>query len=124
MLKVVESGAGREAGEQLFELDEIARLGARRMLMAALKTEADDYAERHREERHDPGYPDRRVQSCDDCTGCHERASEREVYTKIAHTVTTIRRLDVRDSTGGIGVRRRRPESTVRSAQVPAGDAK
>jgi hypothetical protein len=42
MLKVVEGEAGREAGEQLFELDEIARLGARRMLMAALKVEADE----------------------------------------------------------------------------------
>jgi len=55
MLKVVESGAGKEAGEQLFELDEIARIGARRMLMAALKTEADDYVERHREERDETG---------------------------------------------------------------------
>ena len=55
MLKVVERGAGREAGEQLFELDEIARIGARRMLMAALKTEADDYVERHREERDETG---------------------------------------------------------------------
>ena len=55
MLKVVESGAGKEAGEQLFELDEIARIGARRMLMAALKTEADDYVERHRAERDETG---------------------------------------------------------------------
>src|SRR5713101_5536260 len=55
MLKVVARGAGREAGEQLFELDEIARIGARRMLMAALKTEADDYVERHREERDETG---------------------------------------------------------------------
>jgi putative transposase len=55
MLKVVESGAGREAVEQLLELDEIARMGARRMLMAALETEADDYVERHREERDETG---------------------------------------------------------------------
>src|SRR5713226_7016327 len=55
MLKVVARGAGREAGEQLFELDEIARIGARRMLMAALKTGADDYVERHREERDETG---------------------------------------------------------------------
>ena len=55
MLKVVESRVGREAGEQLFELDEIARIEARRMLMAALKTEADDYVERHREERDETG---------------------------------------------------------------------
>ena len=53
MLKVVDSGAGREASEQLFELDEIARMGARRMPMAALKTEADDYVERHRVERNE-----------------------------------------------------------------------
>jgi len=55
MLKVVENGTGREAGEQLFELDEIARMGARRMLIAALETEAADYVERHRDERDDEG---------------------------------------------------------------------
>jgi len=55
MLKVVDNGAGREAGEQLFELDEIARMGARRMLIAALATEAADYVERHRDERDDEG---------------------------------------------------------------------
>ncbi len=48
MLKVVENGAGREAEGELFELDEIARMGARRMLIAALETEAADYVERHR----------------------------------------------------------------------------
>jgi putative transposase len=51
MLKVMEKGALREAGRDLFELDEIALAGARRMLMAALKTEAADYVERHRDER-------------------------------------------------------------------------
>ena len=55
MLKVVDNGAGREAGEQLFELGEIARLGARRMLMAALAAEAADYVERHRDERDSEG---------------------------------------------------------------------
>ena len=55
MLKVVEDGAGREAEGELFELDEIARMGAWRMLMAALETEADDYVERHRHERDDEG---------------------------------------------------------------------
>jgi len=55
MLKVVENGRGREAGEQLFELDEIARMGARRMLMVALATEAADYVERHRDERDSEG---------------------------------------------------------------------
>ena len=51
MLKVMEKGASREAGRDLFELDEIALAGARRMLMATLKTEAADYVERHRDER-------------------------------------------------------------------------
>jgi hypothetical protein len=44
MLKVMEKGALREASREVFELDEIALAGARRMLMAALKTEAADYA--------------------------------------------------------------------------------
>ena len=51
MLKVMEKGALREASWDLFELDEIALAGARRMLMAALKTEAADYVERHGDER-------------------------------------------------------------------------
>jgi len=51
MLKVVGNGALREASRELFELDEIALAGARRMLMAALKTEAADYVERYRDER-------------------------------------------------------------------------
>ena len=51
MLKVMEKGALREASRELFELDEIALAGARRMLMAALKTEAADYVERYRDER-------------------------------------------------------------------------
>ena len=37
------------------ELDQIARAGARRMLIAALETEAVDYVERHREERNQAG---------------------------------------------------------------------
>ena len=37
MLKVMEKGALREASRELFELDEIALAGARRMLMAALR---------------------------------------------------------------------------------------
>jgi transposase-like protein len=56
MLKVVDNGAGREAGEQLFELDEIARAGARRMLIEALRAEADGYVERHRGERDERGH--------------------------------------------------------------------
>src|SRR5271166_563698 len=51
MLKVMDNGTGREAGEQLFELDEIARVGARRILIAALEGEAADYVGRHHEER-------------------------------------------------------------------------
>jgi putative transposase len=51
MLKVVEKQDAREAGEELLLLDEIARAGARRRLMAALGTEAADYVERHRDER-------------------------------------------------------------------------
>src|SRR5260370_37901796 len=55
MLKVIEKPAAREASEELLPLDEIAREGARRMLIAALKAEADDYLERHRGERDECG---------------------------------------------------------------------
>ena len=55
MLKVVENGALREASGELIELDEIARAGARRMLMAALDAEAAEYVERHRHERDESG---------------------------------------------------------------------
>src|ERR1035437_8943326 len=55
MLKVVErTPAGEESGE-LLSLDEIARVGERRMLVAALATESADYVERHRDERDDEG---------------------------------------------------------------------
>jgi putative transposase len=56
MLKVVEKRDGREAGEDLLGLDEIAREGARRMLVEALKAEVDDYVERHRSERDEAGH--------------------------------------------------------------------
>jgi transposase-like protein len=55
MLKLVEEGAAREAADGLLELDEIARMGARRMLMAALEAETADYIERHRQERDESG---------------------------------------------------------------------
>ena len=55
MLKVVEKQDAREAGEELLRLDEIAREGARRMLIEALRAEADDYVERHRGERDEHG---------------------------------------------------------------------
>ncbi len=55
MLKVVEKQDAREATEELLPLDQIAREGARRMLIEALKAEADDYVERHRDERDEHG---------------------------------------------------------------------
>jgi putative transposase len=56
MLKIVERRDEREAGEELLLLDEIAREGARRMLIEALKAEVDDYVERHRGERDEQGH--------------------------------------------------------------------
>ncbi|MBV8773422.1 MAG: hypothetical protein JO166_14000 [Deltaproteobacteria bacterium] len=58
MLKVVEKQDGREAGEEHLLLEEIAREGARRMLMEALKAEVDDYVERHRSARDEQGHID------------------------------------------------------------------
>ena len=55
MLKVVEKQDAREAGEELLPLDQIAREGARRMLMEALQAEVDDYVERHQGERDEDG---------------------------------------------------------------------
>jgi hypothetical protein len=45
MLKVVEKRDEREAGEELLRLDEIAREGARRMLIEALQAEVDEYVQ-------------------------------------------------------------------------------
>lgn len=56
MLKVIEKQEPREVGEEVLSLDEIARAGAQRMLMAALRAEADDYVERHRGERDAAGH--------------------------------------------------------------------
>jgi len=62
MLKVLEGGKGRkkgseEQGEGLVDsLDELARMGARRMIAEALRAEADDYVERSREERDEDGH--------------------------------------------------------------------
>ena len=56
MLRVIEKQEGREEGEELLLLDEIARQGAQRMLMTALKWEADSYVERHRGERDEHGH--------------------------------------------------------------------
>src|SRR6516225_1208666 len=56
MLKVDEKRDGREAGEEFLRLDEIAREGARRILLEALKAEVDDYVERHRSKRDEQGH--------------------------------------------------------------------
>jgi putative transposase len=56
MLRVVEKRDEREAGDELWRLDEIAREGALRMLMTALKAESDDYVKRHRGERDQAGH--------------------------------------------------------------------
>ena len=56
MLRVTEKGEEKEAGHELLLLDEIAREGARRMLMTALKAECEDYVERHRGERDQQGH--------------------------------------------------------------------
>jgi transposase-like protein len=56
MLKIIEEQERREVGAEVLALDEIAREGARRMLMAALKVEADDYVERHHGERDEAGH--------------------------------------------------------------------
>lgn len=58
MLKVLEGGKGRNEKQQeeideglQFTLDDLAREGARRMIAAALKMEADEYVVRHVHER-------------------------------------------------------------------------
>lgn len=56
MLKVVEKRDEREAGEEVLRLDEIAREGARRMLIEALEAEVNNYIERHRIERDEQGH--------------------------------------------------------------------
>jgi putative transposase len=48
MLKIVDNEVGREEG---YMLDELAREGARRMLMSALEEEVAAYVERHAEAR-------------------------------------------------------------------------
>ncbi|MGO9607186.1 MAG: IS256 family transposase [Candidatus Binataceae bacterium] len=56
MLKVMENGAEREAGDWLFELDEIARTdGSAADADGALEAEADEYVARHREQRDETG---------------------------------------------------------------------
>jgi len=55
MLRVAGEGAGEEAGEMRLTLDELAREGARRMLMTALEAEVGAYVAAHRDARDDGG---------------------------------------------------------------------
>src|SRR4029453_6284698 len=55
MLKVVGTEAAQDEGDGRSLLDEIAREGARRMLVAALETEVAAYLEAHRDERDEDG---------------------------------------------------------------------
>src|SRR5881397_975964 len=56
MLKVVGDGAAEDRVDGRSLLDEIAREGARRMLVAALEAEVAAYLEAHRGERDEDGY--------------------------------------------------------------------
>jgi hypothetical protein len=56
MLKVVGTEAAQDEGDGRSLLDEIAREGARRMLVAALETEVPAYLAAHREERDSEGH--------------------------------------------------------------------
>lgn len=58
MLKVIEGSKGKEAPaeEIVLSLDELARLGAQRMIACALKLEAEDYLARHTGERDERGH--------------------------------------------------------------------
>jgi len=51
MLKVVRDGEAGQADGLMLGLDDLAREGARRMLVAALEAEVEAYLERHRSER-------------------------------------------------------------------------
>ena len=51
MVKVAEEGVGEEAGEMRLTLDELAREGARRMLVTALEAEVAAYIEAHQDAR-------------------------------------------------------------------------
>jgi len=56
MMKVAEEGVGEEAGEMRLTLDELAREGARRMLVKALEAEVSAYVDAHRDARDDAGH--------------------------------------------------------------------
>src|SRR3954451_8898786 len=55
MLRMVASGQGEEDGLKL-DLDALVREGARRMLLAALKAEVDEYIAEHADHRDDAGH--------------------------------------------------------------------
>jgi hypothetical protein len=55
MLRVVEKPGTREEGDKERDLDELAREGARRMLVKALKAEVASYVEAHERERDERG---------------------------------------------------------------------
>ena len=55
MLRVIEDGSGSKGNELLTDLDELAREGARRMLVSALDAEVAEYVERHRRDRDEEG---------------------------------------------------------------------
>ena len=55
MLRVVEKAGTREAGDEGRDLDELAREGARRMLVRALEAEVASYVEAHERERDERG---------------------------------------------------------------------
>jgi hypothetical protein len=57
MLKLVGTEAAQDGVDGQSLLDEIAREGARRMLVAALEAEVAAYVEAYREERDDEGMP-------------------------------------------------------------------
>ena len=56
MIKVVDNESAHDEPDGRLLLDEIAREGARRMLLAALETEVAAYLEEHRDERDGEGY--------------------------------------------------------------------
>ena len=55
MLRIIEDSPGEVEGLPT-DLDELAREGARRMLVAALEAEVTAYVERHRAERDERGH--------------------------------------------------------------------
>lgn len=56
MVKVAEEGAGEEAGGMRLTLDELAREGARRMLLTALEAEVTAYVAAHGDARDEAGH--------------------------------------------------------------------